>query len=101
MLSDPSNNILCSYRFTCGAKVCPEIIQSRTLPTCHTDKFNRYQPEVEEINWYQRDWEDVHRITWREVFSLQESWIYGLLLIIIVVFIFLVAIFIRVVLYLN
>jgi len=83
------------------AKVCPEIIQSRTLPECHTDQFNIYQPAGEEINWYHRDWEDVHRITWREVFSLQESWIYVLLLIIIVMFIFLVALFIRVLLYLR
>ncbi|MCX9009890.1 MAG: hypothetical protein OIN66_02100 [Candidatus Methanoperedens sp.] len=91
--SDPANNIRCSYRFTCGAKACPGISASPGMPSCHVDKFRRYQPESE--FWCRRSWEEVNRITWREVFCLQESWIYTLLVIIITVFMFMAMILIK------
>lgn len=63
------------------------------MPQCHIDKFKRYQPESE--FWYRRNWEEVNRITWREVFCLHESWIYLLYIVIISVFIFMSAILIK------
>lgn len=91
----PEHNLDCRYRFTCGTNECPEFIAS-AKPPCYVDKFERYQPV-----WYQRDWEDLNRITWREVFSLEESWIYILYIIIILAFIFMVMIFIKVMLKLD
>jgi hypothetical protein len=87
-LSDPAHNLYCSYRFTCGSEKCPGLVAEAARPPCHVDKFKRYQPESDNC-WYYRSWEEVNRITWREVFSFQESWIYALLLIIIIVFLFL------------
>lgn len=97
--SDPAHNLGCRYRFTCGAVTCPKV-EVTSRPPCYIDKFKRYQPENETL-WYNRSWEEVNRITWREVFSLQESWIYTLLLIIIVVFIVMLIIFIKVILKIN
>lgn len=97
--SDPAHNLGCRYRFTCGAVKCPDV-EVTSKPSCYVDKFNRYQPETQTL-WHKKNWEEVNRITWREVFSLQESWIYALLLIIIVVFIFLVMILIYVLLKAN
>lgn len=91
--SDPAHNIRCSYRFTCGAPACPGTAALPGKPSCHVDKFKRYQPESE--FWYRRSWEEVSRITWREVFCLQESWIYTLLIVIISVFMFMSMILIK------
>ena len=91
--SDPANNLGCSHRFTCGAVKCPEAAITSGRPPCHIEKFSRYQPSVE--TWYRRDWEDVNRITWREVFCLQESWIYMSYIIIITVFIFMAMILMK------
>lgn len=92
----PANNLGCRYRFTCGAVRCQKVTIA-SKPPCYIDKFSRYQPD-NEAPWYRRDWEDVNRITWREVFSLKESWIYSLLIIIITAFIFMVIILIYVLL---
>jgi len=94
--SDPEHNLNCSRRFTCGAAECPEMVAAKN-PPCHVEKFRRYQPENEPI-WYYRSWEEVNRITWREVFSLQESWIFTLLTIVIVVFLFMAMVLIYVLL---
>ncbi len=94
--SDPAHNMDCRYRFTCGAAVCKKESSSSKPPSCYIDKFKRYQPA-----WHQRDWEEINRITWREVFSLKEAWIYTLITIVIVVFIFLVMILIKLVLKAN
>ncbi len=97
--SDPAHNLVCKYRFTCGAVKCSKV-EVASRPKCYVDKFKRYQPDPETL-WYNRNWEDVNRITWGEVFSLQESWIYTLLLIIIVVFIFMLMLLIKVILKVN
>ena len=96
--SDPAHNLGCRYRFTCGAATCQKV-EVTSRPPCYVDKFKRYQPES--IVWYQRDWEDINRITWREVFSLKESWIYTLITIIVVVFIFMVMVLIKLLLKTN
>lgn len=90
----PEHNIACRYRFTCGAKSCPGIEVTGKKPECYVDKFERYQPE---IVWHHRDWEEINRITWRDVLSLKESWIYSLIIIIVAVFIFLLMILIYVI----
>lgn len=96
---DPAHNLNCRYRFTCAAAECPSTaVTSR--PSCYIDRFKRYQPE-NDIVWYQRNWEDINRITWKEVFSLEESWIYTLLLITIIVLIFMLMLFIKVILEIN
>ncbi len=97
--SDPAHNLGCRYRFTCGAVECPGV-EVTSRPPCYADKFNRYQPESQTL-WYYRSWEEVNRITWKEVFSLKEAWIYILLLIIIAVFIFMLMLFIKVILNVN
>ncbi|HEY9245696.1 MAG TPA: hypothetical protein VIO11_02505 [Candidatus Methanoperedens sp.] len=91
--SRPAGNINCDFRFTCGAPVCPNPVSSGRPPACHIDRFKRYQPATE--IWYRKDWEEANRITWKEVFSLQASWIYALLIIIILVFIFMSLILIK------
>jgi len=98
--SDPAHNLGCDFRFTCGAARCPETIPSSRPPSCHVDKFRRYQPDNNQV-WYRRDWQEVNRITWRDVFSLQESWIYALLLIIITAFVFMSMILIKLLLKVN
>lgn len=95
--SDPAHNLGCRYRFTCGAVRCPEVAGLSRPPSCHIDKFKRYQPDIESF-WYNRNWEEINRITWREVLSLQESWIYTLLIIIITVFIFMMMVLIKLIL---
>ncbi|NJD77157.1 MAG: hypothetical protein FIB08_08710 [Candidatus Methanoperedens sp.] len=97
--SEPTHNLNCSSRFTCGAAECPEVIPETKPPSCHIDKFKRYQPDTE--IWYRKDWDEVNRITWREVFSLQASWIYVLLAIIILVFVFMSMILIKLLLDIN
>ena len=96
--SDPLHNLNCRLRFTCGAMHCSGGFLNGEFsnpdhPSCYIEKFKRYQPENE--LWYNKSWEEVNRITWREVLGLQESWIYALLLIIIVVFIFMVMMLIK------
>ncbi len=98
--SDPEHNLGCRYRFTCGATWCPNVEVASKPPQCYIDKFSRYQPDNEPIQYY-RSWEDVNRITWKEVFSLKESWIYTLLLIVIAVFIFMVMMLIYVLININ
>lgn len=98
--SDPAHNLDCRHRFTCGAARCPEVVPSSGPPLCHIDKFRRYQPDNESF-WYDRNWEEINRITWKEVLSLQESWIYTLLIIIIIVFIFMMMVLIKVILSLK
>lgn len=94
--SDPRHNMGCSHRFTCGAVKCPQDVQ---YPSCYIDKFKRYQPGNEnEILWYERDWEGINRITWNGVLSLKESWIYTLILITVIVLIFMLLLFIKVIL---
>lgn len=90
---DPEHNLDCRYRFTCGALECPEFVTATVKPTCYVDKFRRYQPV-----WHHRSWEEINKITWKDVFSLKESWIYALYIIIISVFIFMVMLFVKVVL---
>ncbi len=92
--SDPGHNLRCSHRFICGARSCPQVVQ---YPSCYIDKFKRYQPS-DDIAWYEKDWEEVNRITWNEVLSLKESWIYTLILITVIVFIFMLLLFIKVIL---
>ncbi|HEY9206612.1 MAG TPA: hypothetical protein VIO58_11905 [Candidatus Methanoperedens sp.] len=97
--SEPAHNINCDFRFTCGAVRCPEIVPALKPPPCHIERFDRYQPPAE--IWHRKDWEEVNRITWREVLSLQASWIYALLLIIIAVFIFMSMTLIKLLLNVN
>ncbi len=98
--SDPEHNLGCRYRFTCGATMCPKVGVASKPPPCYIDKFSRYQPDNEPV-WYYRSWKEVNRITWKEVFSLKESWIYTLLLIVIAVFIFMVMMLIYVLININ
>jgi hypothetical protein len=92
--SDTVHNLRCSHRFTCAARRCP---QDGQYPSCYIDKFKRYQPG-NEILWYERDWEEINRITWNEVLSLKELWIYTLILITVIVFIFMLILFIKIIL---
>jgi len=92
--SDPDHNINCSHRFTCGSVRCLQKVQ---YPSCYIDKFKRYQPR-DEIPLYEKDWNGIKRITWNEVLSLKESWIYALILIIVTVFLFMLILFIKIIL---
>src|SRR3990172_11513961 len=91
--SNPVHNLGCSYRFTCAATQCPEVLDSFEIPSCHVDKFARYQPENN--IWHRKSWEEVKKITWIEVLSLHETWLYVLYIIIIVVFSFMVMVLIK------
>jgi hypothetical protein len=91
--SDPAHNLGCSYHFTCAATQCPEVLESFETPLCHIEKFPRYQPE--NTPWHRKNWEDVKNITWIEVLSLNEAWLYVLYIIIIVVFSFMVMVLIK------
>ncbi len=84
----PANNLNCQMRFTCGAVKCPDSYDILKDRKCHVDRFKRYQPSSEV--WYRKEWDDVKKITWWEVFGLKESWLYILYIIIIVIFIFMV-----------
>ncbi len=92
---DPVHNLHCQRRFTCGAVKCPDAYAALNDPGCHVDRFKRYQPES---SWYTRDWEDVNKITWKEVFGLKEAWLYMLYIIIIAVFIFMAIMLVKVLL---
>jgi hypothetical protein len=91
---DPGHNMGCSHRFTCAASRC---LQDVRYPVCYIDKFKRYQPK-NDISWYEKDWKEINRITWIEVLSLKESWIYSLILITVIVFIFMLILFIKIIL---
>ncbi len=93
--SDPAHNLGCSYRFTCAAARCPEAGVQSDMPACHIEKFIRYQPDNDE--WYRRNWEEVNRITWVEVFSLKEAWVYILYIVIISVFMYMAMLLIKLV----
>ncbi len=84
--TEPAHNLECQKRFTCGAVKCPDSYDILIDHKCHVDRFSRYQPSGEV--WYRRDWDDVKKITWWEVFGLEEAWLYTLYIIIIAVFIF-------------
>ncbi len=92
---DPVHNLNCQRRFTCGAAQCPDIYAILKDPGCHVDRFKRYQPES---IWYRRDWENVRKITWIEVFGFKEGWLYILYVIIITVFIFMALMLVKVLL---
>ncbi|MFH1323266.1 MAG: hypothetical protein ABIH80_05505 [Methanobacteriota archaeon] len=84
--SDPANNLNCQMRFTCGSVKCPDSYDILKDHQCYVDRFKRYQPSSDV--WYRREWDDVKKITWWEVFGLKEVWLYILYIIIIVIFIF-------------
>lgn len=91
----PYSNLSCQYRFNCAANLCPGSIDlSRGRPACWLEKYQRYQPDISSHDWYDRDWEELKIITWYDVFSLKESWIYVLILVIIAVFLFFCAVLI-------
>ncbi len=94
VFTDPAHNMECQKRFTCKAVKCPDSYDILRDYECHVDKFNRYQPSSD--LWYRRDWEEVNRITWWEVFGLRETWLYSLYIIIIAVFVFMVLLFVKV-----
>ena len=98
IFSNPAHNLNCNYRFTCAAAQCPEYANALNQPSCHVDKFRRYQPGNDR---YHRNWEQVNRIAWREVFGFQETWMYILYIIIISVFMFMVMLLIKVLLLMN
>ena len=91
---DPANNLDCQRRFTCKAVKCPDSYDMLREHECHVDKFSRYQPANDV--WYRRDWEEVNRITWWEVFGLRETWLYSLYIVIIAVFVFMALLFVKV-----
>lgn len=86
--ADPAHNLDCQRRFTCKAVKCPDSYEAFRDRECHVDRFSRYQPPSD--IWYRKNWEEVNRITWRDVFGLKEVWLYALYIIIITVFIFMV-----------
>ncbi len=94
--SNPGHNPGCDYRFTCAAAKCPEVMVASEKPACHVDKFMRYQPDNN--TWYHKNWEEVNRITWVEVLSLKEAWVYLLYIIIITVFMFMAMVLIKLIL---
>ena len=96
----PARNMNCSYRFNCGTKECPESVVLSKKPPCFTEKFQRYQPEGKKV-LHRRDWEDINQITWREVFTLNESWIYILIIIVVAAFLLMSMILIKLMLKAN
>ncbi len=97
---DPPYNLNCRYRFNCGSEQCPEIVDFLKKPKCYTEKFKRYQPEGKKV-LHRRDWEDINQITWMDVFTLHESWIYALIVIIVAAFLLMSMILIKLVLNIN
>ncbi|MCL7413019.1 MAG: hypothetical protein M8353_05315 [ANME-2 cluster archaeon] len=87
----PESNLSCNYRLSCGAHVCPEKIYLTKKPDCRIEKYERYQPV-----WYDKNWHELNSITWYDVFSLKESWMYLLIIIVIALFLFFSAILISV-----
>ncbi|MBE0521660.1 MAG: hypothetical protein IBX39_05260 [Candidatus Methanoperedenaceae archaeon] len=98
--TDSAHRLNCSYRFNCGTNQCPESVDVSKKPPCHTEKFKRYQPEGK-IVLYRRDWEEINQITWRDVFTLQESWIYTLIIIIVAAFLFMAMILVKLLINVN
>lgn len=84
-----SKNPLCVFRFTCASEVCSRGDEITSMPECYTGS-------LEKPCWYEQDWREVNSITWREVFSLEELWVYLLLLIVIGVFLFYVFTLLRI-----
>lgn len=96
IFSSPANNLNCQMRFTCSAVKCPDSYEISRDHKCYVDRFKRYQPSSDV--WYRRDWEDVKKITWWEMFGLKERWLFILYIIIIAVLILMVALFVKVML---
>jgi hypothetical protein len=88
--SNPSQNLNCNYRFTCAAAECAKTRDFTEMPACHVERFKQYQPV-----WHQRDWEDIKKITWVEVFSFKEIWVYLLYIVIIGAFLDMVLVFMK------
>lgn len=85
----PHSNLLCDVRLTCNARSCPLHTDfTGKRPKCWIEKYPRYQPDTYSNVWYERDWDELKNITWYDVFSLKESWMYFLILIVTAVFIF-------------
>ncbi|HIH45373.1 MAG TPA: hypothetical protein HA257_09995 [Candidatus Methanoperedenaceae archaeon] len=79
----PENNIYCQHRFTCAANQCDVRYRaSLSRPPCHMPG------EAYAARWHERDWDELDRITWNDMFSLRESWLYALYLLVIAVFMF-------------
>jgi hypothetical protein len=93
--TDSAHKLNCSYRFNCGTKQCPDSVDFSKKPPCYTEKFKRYQPEGKKV-LHRRDWEDIKQITWMEVFTFQESWIYALIIIIVSAFLLMSMILIKI-----
>ena len=91
---DPSNNLNCQMRFTCSSIKCPDSYDILKDHKCHEDRFKRYQPSSDV--WYRREWDDVKKITWWEVFGLKERWLFIIYIIIIAVLILMVALLAKV-----
>lgn len=94
--SEPSHNLACQKRFTCGALKCPDSYELLRDRDCYIDRFSRYQPSGGA--WYRKDWEDVRKITWWEVFALKEKWLYIIYIIIIIVLVFMLMLLAKVLL---
>ena len=92
--SDPDNNFNCQMRFTCSAVQCPDPYELLKDHTCYVDRFKRYQPSSDV--WYRKEWDDVKKITWWEVFGLKERWLFIIYIIIIAVLILMVALLAKV-----
>jgi hypothetical protein len=58
------------------------------------DRFKRYQPSSDV--WYRKEWTDVKKITWWEMFGLKERWLFILYLIIIAILILMIALLAKV-----
>ena len=91
---DPSNNLNCQMRFTCSSIKCPDSYEKLIDNKCYVDRFKRYQPSSDV--WYRREWDDVKKITWWEVFGLKERWLFIIYIIIIAVLILMVALLAKV-----
>jgi hypothetical protein len=94
--SNPAHNLECQKRFTCGAVQCPDSYDIFRDKKCYVDRFKRYQPGSDV--WYRREWDDVKKITWWEVFGLKEAWLYILYIIITASFIFMLLLLAKVLL---
>lgn len=92
---ETAHRISCNYRFTCDRKVCPKqvIFQAGQKPGCYVEKYTGYEPPNEA--WHGKSLQDLNKITYRDVFSFKESWIYLLILILIGLFIYYSSILIK------
>ena len=91
---NPAHNLNCQMRFNCKAEKCPDSYDQLIDHNCFVDRFKRYQPSSD--IWYRRDWEDVNKITWWEMFGLKERWLFIIYIIIIAVLILMVALLAKV-----